>query len=73
MMCTTVIHGGVCYRTSTPHKSGNKMKEKMKKNIATTNLAACVCQCVCVCAQNLTNFCPDALISTPNVPKILFA
>ena len=23
-----VLHGGVCHRTSTPHKSGNKMKEK---------------------------------------------
>ena len=31
MMCTTVLHGGVCHRTSTPHKSGNKMKEKKKK------------------------------------------
>ena len=25
MKCTTVLHGGVCHRTSTPHKSGNKM------------------------------------------------
>ncbi len=24
--------------------------------------------CVCVCVHNLTNFCPYALISTPNVP-----
>ena len=24
------LHGGVCHRTSTPHKSGNKMKEKKK-------------------------------------------
>ena len=31
MMCTTVLHGGVCHRTSTLHKSGNKMKEKKKK------------------------------------------
>ena len=23
---------------------------------------------LCVCVQNLTNFCPYALISTPNVP-----
>ena len=30
MMCTTVLHGGVCHRTSTPHKSGIKMKEKKK-------------------------------------------
>ena len=30
MMCTTVIHGGVCHRTPTPHKSGNKMKDKKK-------------------------------------------
>ena len=28
MVCTTVLHGGVCHRSSTPHKSGNKMKEK---------------------------------------------
>ena len=28
MLCTTVLHGGVCHRTSTPHKSGNTMKEK---------------------------------------------
>ena len=30
MKCTTVLHGGVCHRTSTPHnhKSGNKMKRK---------------------------------------------
>ena len=31
MMCTTMLHGGVCYRTSTPHKIGNKMKEGKKK------------------------------------------
>ena len=30
MKCTTVLHGGVCHRTSTPHKSGNKMKERQK-------------------------------------------
>ena len=28
MKCTTVLHGRVCHRTSTPHKSWNKMKEK---------------------------------------------
>ena len=28
----TELHGGVCHRTSTPHISGNKMKEKKKKN-----------------------------------------
>ena len=33
MMCMTELHGGVCHRTSTPHKSGNKMKEKKKKKI----------------------------------------
>ena len=31
MMCTTVLHGGVCNHTYTPHKSGNKLKEKKKK------------------------------------------
>ena len=28
MKCTTVLHGGVCHRTSTPHKSWKKMKKK---------------------------------------------
>ena len=28
--------------------------------------------CVCVCVQNVTNFCPYALISTSNVPSIFF-
>ena len=28
MMCLTVLNGGVCHRTSTTHKRGNKMKEK---------------------------------------------
>ena len=32
MMCMTELHGGVCHRTSTPHKSGNKMKDKKKKS-----------------------------------------
>ena len=36
--------------------------------IYTTIGDACVCVCVCVCLQNWTNFCPYALISTPNVP-----
>ena len=26
-----MLHGGVCHRTSAPHKSGDKMKEKKKK------------------------------------------
>ena len=30
---TTVLHGGICHRTSTTHKSGNKMKDKKKKKI----------------------------------------
>ena len=29
-MCTTVLHGGICHNTSTPHKSGNKLQEKKK-------------------------------------------
>ena len=31
MMCTTMLHGAVYYRTSTPHQIGNKMKEGKKK------------------------------------------
>ena len=27
---TTLLHGGVCHRTSTPHETGNKMKSKKK-------------------------------------------
>ena len=37
MMCMTELHGGVCHRTSTPHKSGNKMKEKKKKKKSMTH------------------------------------
>ena len=33
MKCTTVLHGGVCHHASTPHKSGNKMKEKKRNTI----------------------------------------
>ena len=28
--CTTVLHGGIYHRTSTPHIGANKMKEKKK-------------------------------------------
>ena len=34
MKCTAVLHGGIYNRTSTPHKSGNKMKEKKKKKLS---------------------------------------
>ena len=48
-----------------------KYTKYCKYTLLTTNLAAVVWMCVSV--QNLTNFCPHALISNPNVPKILFA
>ena len=35
MMCMAELHGGVCHLTSTPHKSGNKMKEKKKNHMGT--------------------------------------
>ena len=38
MICTTGLHGGVCHRTSTPHKSGNKMKEKKTELQKSTSL-----------------------------------
>ena len=31
MKFTTELHGGVCHRTPTPHKSGTKKKWKKKK------------------------------------------
>ena len=31
-----MLHGGVCHRTSTPHKSGNDMKRKKKLDIDTS-------------------------------------
>ena len=31
MMCPTVLHGGLCHSTSTPHQSGNNMKEKKEE------------------------------------------
>ena len=53
------------HRQSTVRTERKAVKVRMA--ILTTNLAACVS------VQNLTNFFPYALISTPNVPKILFA
>ena len=38
MMCTTMLHGGVCYRTLTPHTIWNKMKEGKKKMKHTVSL-----------------------------------
>ena len=43
------------------HENGDTQYIRINDKISTTNLAACVC-------ANLTNFCPYALISTPNVP-----
>ena len=31
--CTTVLHGGVCLRISTPHKSWNKTKRTSVSNM----------------------------------------
>ena len=39
MKCTTVLHGGVCNRTSTQHKSGNKTKTRKKKKKKKTKWA----------------------------------
>ena len=36
--CTSVLHGGVCHRTSTPHRIRNKMKGKKCKLKVMTNL-----------------------------------
>ena len=35
MKSTTMLRGGVCHRTSTPHKSGNKMKRKKVAGVIT--------------------------------------
>ena len=40
MKCTTVLHEGVCNRALTPHKSGNKMKDK--KSYCWTNTTRCI-------------------------------
>ena len=37
MKCTTVLHGGVYRQTSTPHKSGNKIKKKKKRRTVCTH------------------------------------
>ena len=41
MKCMTVLCGGVCHRTLTPHKSGNKIKGKKKRK-------RCLCVCIIV-------------------------
>ena len=57
------------YFCTTDYQFG--FKSNHSTDLCTTNLAAVVWMCVSV--QNLTNFCPHALISNPNVPKMLFA
>ena len=42
MVCLTMLHGGVCHRTSTPHKSGNKMKEKKIQHFKRTSQSTCL-------------------------------
>ena len=58
----------ICYLT-TNFRSYTVVKnnDTTGTHILTTNLAAVVWMCVSV--QNLTNFCPHAFISNPNVPK----
>ena len=37
MKCTTVLHGGVCHRTSIPHKRWNKNEEEEDEKEARTS------------------------------------
>ena len=46
MMCTTMLHGGVGYRTSTPHKIGNKMKERKKTKKKKMKHTVCLMSCL---------------------------
>ena len=71
--CTVNVVGTFFEEYVPPEGDGIVSAVSGAVSILTTNLAAVVCVCVCVSVQNLTNFCPHALISTPNVPKILFA
>ena len=64
---TLRVQGFVSRKKGARSMGEEKKEGEKKKKISTTNLAACVCP------QNLTNFCPYAFISSPNVPKILFA
>ena len=48
-----MLHGGVCYRTSTPHKIGNKLKEgkkqkKMKHTVCLMSHLKIKTQSLCV-------------------------
>ena len=75
MMCMTELHGGVCHRTSTPHKSGNKMKEKKKKIAVGTavgsfiNMSFRIIAIILVNAVTLANINPEShyfIESTPS-------
>ena len=35
MKCTTVLHGGVYHRTSTPHKSGTREQDEEEEEVNT--------------------------------------
>ena len=45
MMCMTVLHGGICHRTSTTHQSGNKVKENKKKCVHYLSWRSTSCDC----------------------------
>ena len=69
IMCTV---GSICIIFEFMNKTFlYKKKLNLPIRILTTNLAAVVCVDVCQCAK-FDQFLP-ALISNPNVPKILFA
>ena len=37
----TKLHGGICHRTTTPHKSGNKVTRKKKSSDLFTDEVKC--------------------------------
>ena len=66
----TILDTSWCDHATNEQVTRRAGMERLQDHL-TTNLAAVVWMCVSV--QNLTNFCPHALISNPNVPKNLFA
>ena len=67
---TSVLHGGVCHRTSTPHKSGNKMKRKMFVYYSTTPIPS---SCVWFLASGLSVTSDVSTLCSPSLDDLSLA
>ena len=59
--CTTVLHGGVCHPTSTPHRSRDKMKRKEGRLVKSPTMAYLLLSCIARIKMKKCQFVVDVL------------